>query len=310
MESKIIKALNDHGLYNDTNIDISKSNKAELFLKTFHPESPKKQGKKFLADAQKDEEGFSILENYPFICLNEDDDSKTVKLLFANGTRASLRTDVTKEEIEKELMVMYFLKSLNVIRVNYEPVSYNGNKFLATPSFLKNSESIINPFTDGNAIEQSYEEAKKYQNELQYLKTVFADRIYGNPSRFPENYGIILDEDIRRRKIPFRNCPLYNNAKTLFCQNDNDGFPHLKSGNSNINEVINYLLNNEGIMHWVINPMTKSNLQAVAERLEVEKGITVSSDTYHEFERFFKDSEKIINEELQNKGKSPCIHFV
>ena len=61
-------------------------------------------------------------------------------------------------------------------------------------------------------------------------------------------------------------------------------------------------------MHWVINPVKKTNLQNVAERLKREKNFIVSNITYYKrFENYFKDSEAVINEELKNKGSNKRI---
>lgn len=135
------------------------------------------------------------------------------------------------------------------------------------------------------------------------MKTVFADLIYGGTDRFPGNYKLIKNKNTSE----IRTCPLLDNAEYLFEKNFNEYTPHLENGSYDINEIISYLLNYEAIMHWVINPVKKTNLQNVAERLKREKNFIVSNITYKRFENYFKDSEAVINEELKNKGSNKRI---
>ncbi len=304
---KIKEILLKNDLYDRTvPVEVKKSNNTQAFFQTYHNDSEKKKGKIFVGNLDRDKNGFLILEDFPFIYSNKTESITNDWLLFNNGAKILLKTDVSPEIIEQELLVMYFLKSLNVSCANYEPVLYRNKKYLATPSFLKPGEKLTYPFIDGNDIERSFNEAKKYRNELHYLKTIFVDRICGNIERFPWNYRIIAEKNFNKRKQP-KNCPLFDNGENLFNPNDHKDFPHLKNGSRDINEVISYLLENKEIMHWVINPMKKTNLQAIAERLKNEKDFIVSNITYKNFENYFKDSEIVINEELKSKGKAPCI---
>ncbi len=308
---KIKEILLLNNLYDQNKpIDIEKSNNIELFFQTYHADPEKKKGKILTEKAERDENGFIILENLPFIYSNKIASNPTNNwILLNNGAKVLIKHEKEEGDIEQELLIMYFLKSLNVSCANYEPILLNGQKCLATPSFLKPGEEIIMPFTDANNIELTYEEAKKYRNDIHYLKTIFTDRLYGNTDRGTNNYGIIKESFMSKRKHP-RNCPLFNNGESIFKPRQHPLFPHLNGGSRNINETISYLLTNEEIMHWVINPMKKTNLQTIAERLKREKGFIVSDITYKNFENYFKDSEAVINEELKAKRKSPCIKLI
>lgn len=304
---KIKEILLSNNLYDQNKpIDIEKSNNIETFFQTYHNDPEKKKGKILTEKAERDENGFIILENLPFIYSNKIASNPTNNwILLNNGAKVLIKQQ--EEIIEKELLIMYFLKSLNVSCANYEPVLLNGKKCLATPSFLKPGEEIIMPFTNNtNNIEVTYEEAKKYRNDIHYLKTIFTDRIYGNVDRGSNNYGIIEGKNFNKRKQS-KNCPLFDNGECIFRSRQHPLFPHLNNGSRNINETISYLLTNEEIMHWVINPMKKTNLQTIAERLKREKGFIVSDITYKNFENYFKDSEAVINEELKNKGSNKRI---
>lgn len=309
MENKIREKLIINNLYDEYNqLQIEKSNNPEIFLKTYHIDSEKEQKKIFMKNAPRDDKGFIILDNYPFIYSNKRESRKTNWLLFNNASRVLLKTDVTLNMIEQELLIMYFLKSLNISCANYEPVIYKGEKYLATPSFLGLDEKIIKPsFSYELDIELAYQESKKYHNDIHYLKTIFSDRIYGNSDRFPFNYGIITGGKIyNQNKLP-KNCPLFDNAEHIFNPNGHKYFPRLENGSKDMGKIINYLLSFEEIMHWVIGPMKKTNLQDVANRLRKEKGFIVRDTTFNDFESYFKDSEKIINDELKNKGSNRRI---
>ncbi len=311
---KIKEILISNNLYDQTKpIEVEKSNNIESFFQTYHADPEKKKGKILTQNTERDENGFITLENLPFIYSNKIACNFINNwILLNNGAKVLIKHeygDDADEIIEQELLIMYFLKSLNVSCANYEPVLLNGQKCLATPSFLKPGEEIIMPFTNANNIELTYEEAKKYRNDIHYLKTIFADRIYGNIDRIPNNYGIIKESFMSKRKHP-RNCPLFDNGELIFSPRQDIYFPHLNNGSRDINETISYLLANEEIMHWVINPMKKTNLQTIAERLKREKSFIVSDITYKNFENYFKDSEAVINEELKAKGKSPCIKLI
>lgn len=304
---KIKEILILNNLYDQNKpIDIEKSNNIETFFQTYHTDPEKKKGKILTEKAERDENGFIILENLPFLYSNKIASNPTNNwILLNNGAKVLIKQQ--EKIIENELLIMYFLKSLNVSCANYEPVLLNGKKCLATPSFLKPGEEIIMPFTNNtNNIELTYEEAKKYRNDIHYLKTIFTDRIYGNVDRGSNNYGIIEGKNFNKRKQP-KNCPLFDNGECIFRPRQHPLFPHLNGGSRDINETISYLLTNEEIMHWVINPMKKTNLQTIAERLKREKGFIVSDITYNNFENYFKDSETVINEELKNKGSNKRI---
>lgn len=303
MLEKVINILTDNNIYeNEAPLILSRSNNLEEFFNNFNIASFKNQKNIFNQNIQRDKNGFINLEDFPFIYSNKIENVRNSWLLFNNGARVLLKNDIENREIEQELMIMYFLKSLNIACASYEPVLLNGNKYLATPSLLKLDEKFIDPEYSTN-IGIAYNEAKKYNNELHYLKTVFADLIYGGTDRFPGNYKLIKNKNTSE----IRTCPLLDNAEYLFEKNFNEYTPHLENGSYDINEIISYLLNYEAIMYWVINPVKKTNLQNVAKRLKREKNFIVSNITYKRFENYFKDSEAVINEELKNKGSNKRI---
>jgi len=176
-------------------------------------------------------------------------------------------------------------------------------KYLIVPSFLNKNDILHNPFSTKISLEDNKELAYTFCNDVFFLKTVFANRIYGNSDRLPQNYGVIFDGK------KFKSCPLFDNGETIFYR-DSKYFPKLKNGSNDMNEVIAYTMQNEEVMHWITHAVKKANLQNIAERLKKEKNFIISNDTYKAFESFFRDSEIIVNEELKAKGKAPCIKFI
>ena len=288
---------------NKLNGHITKENKIDDFLKNYERISFKKQQKFLMNTPYRDKNGFIEIENYPFISIKSCYDSDNEWLLFNNGARAFLKSPACYEEIENELIIMYFLKSLNINCANYEPVKLNGKYKLLSPSFLDIEEKITWPYHSKLNIKETYDESIKYSNQIHYLKATFSDRLYGNSDREPFNFGILTNNHDNSK---YRICPLFDNGEFIF-ERDNVRFPKLSNGKSDMDEVINYLLSYEEIMHWIIGPGRKTNLYDICERLKREKKFTVNNDTYLNFSNFFKDSEIIVNKELKSYGKSHKI---
>lgn len=309
MEEKVKKILQEKNLFiQDKELDLEKSNNLNKFLENYHEDTFKNQYKNFGNNLPRNNNGFIILDEVPFIYSNHSYCCKANWLLFNDGTKVFLKKPDDWDEnvvdaLEQEIFIEYFLKNININCAKYEPAILNGKKYLIVPSFLNKNDTLFTIFNRENGLEVNQKLSKTFSNEVFFLKTAFADRIYGNPDRLPRNYGIILDSNT------FKNCPLFDNGELLFYRDD-EYFPKLKNGSNNMNDVIAYLLQNDEIMHWVTHDVKKANLQSIVEKLKREKGFIISNSTYKAFETFFKDSEAIINEELKNKGKSFKISLV
>lgn len=281
-----------------------KDNKPEVF-------TANSSYKKFkFCDFKRDENGIIDLVDEPFLVLPKEETfiDNCFKIKLINGLKLYLNGNKNKEENILELLIMYFIKELNVSCANYDIIKFKGKEFLASQSFLKGKEKIKHIIDEIPQIDEGYKVAEEYNNHIFFLKTCFIDRIIGNTDRFPCNYGIITNRKINKRTANYKNCPLFDNVskENIFIRDDNFfRFPYLTNRQDcACDKVINHLLDYEEIMHWISNIVRKANLEEAANRLFKEKRIYVDSEFYKKAEDFFKDSETIMNEELKNKGKS------
>ena len=310
MSQEIIKTLKQNKLYEESPIDVDACNLVDKFFNTYTFNPTNKQ--KIPSDIIRDDKGRIILNSIPFIVsnkpANKNRDNKWV--ILNNGTKLLLKGARKEKYNVIELVLMYFLKQMNVNTANYDIAVLDDKEFLVSPSFLRNNEQIILPYSTTPKISDEYENAKKYKGEVQLLKTFFLDRIYGNIDRFPCNYGLITGGYNNKLEKGLRVCPLFDNAEEcgIFIREDKYGydfFPYVdKENDSSSNKVFNHLLGYEGVMHWIKAVSKRTSLHDAAEKLYKEKKIYVDNDVYEKMEKFFSDSQKIINEELKNKGKS------
>lgn len=228
-------------------------------------------------------------------------------LILYNGTKLLTKGKLSQTSIENELLIMYFLRALNINCTNYDIAKIKDQIYLICPNFLNIGEKILNIFNYPLDIDKLYNTAKNNHFEVHLLKTLFTDRIYGNIDRFPQNFGIILGNHEKQSRI----CPLYDNGEDecIFYREDNY-FPYIEDEKNDSSTIFNYLLGYEEVMHWLNGPGKKANLYDVAERLKREKGFTIRDKTYTKFQNFFKDSQTIINDELKAKGKSFRMNLV
>lgn len=313
MEEKIAKILKQNHLYDGNNEPIFNVNKAEEFFKTYKMNAGCKA--KFPENITRDSDGRIILDEIPFIVSNIKEKGRNINkwIILNNGTKLLLKANRIPYYLKGELVIMYFLKSLNMNTANYDVVRFHNREYLASICFLKNGEKIINPFKETPSIEYGYNLLKNDKISTHFLKTCFVDRIYGNVDRFPYNFGVITGSKPNVNDMKKRICPLFDNFDelTTFVRKDIlSFFPGIKKEEASCEEVINNLLGYEEIMHWANGPLKSANLHASVERLYEEKKIFVDNDLYDKMESFFKDSEKIINNELKNKGKSFKIRLV
>ncbi len=313
MEEKIIKVLKQNHLYDENNSPVFKINKEEEFFRTYKMNVSCKA--KFPENITRDEEGRIILDEIPLIVSNKKEGGRGLNkwAILNNGTKLLLKSSRFSSYSKGELVIMYFLKSLNMNTANYDIVRLDNREYLASICFLRNDEKITNPFKEAPNIQEGYNLLKKDNISTHFLKTCFTDRIYGNIDRFPYNFGIISGGKLNGRDTQKRICPLYDNFDELsvFIREDIlSCFPGLDKEDASCEEVINSLLSYEEIMHWAHGPLKNANLHTSVERLHEEKNIFMDSNLYDRMESFFKDSEKIINNELKNKGKKLRIRLV
>lgn len=248
----------------------------------------------FPANITRDFSGAIILDEIPFIKENYPD-TDLFWIVLDNGSRILIKY-TSEDKIEQEILIMYLLKALRIKCAKYDKVKLNGKNYLASLSFLAPNEKIVTN-REILSIDEGFNASKKTNSELHYLKTIFADRLYGNRDRFPNNYGIIHSYN-----NPDKICPLFDNGDFCFSEISDSRFPKI-NGKNDLDVVMNYLLSNNEIMNWVENIMTNVNLDKLYMQLEENK-IKLSGTTYDNFKFYFKDVENIINDELKSKNES------
>lgn len=309
MKKKIIDVLKLNKLYrDDEKINLNNCNKLEDFFLTYKYNSFRKN---FLPNnIVRNEKGYILLDEIPFIVSNIDlkKDNENMHnnckwIILNNGSKVLLKETNYFDDKEKELIIMYFLKYLNMKCANYDIAEFKGQDFLITPSFLTSNEKIFNPFTDFQNIVKTQEECKMLGINVHHLKTTLADIIYGNPDR-KRNFGIIVKGDKHRI------CPLFDNAELSLSDYEASSFPYIANElYEPVDIVLNYLLSFEEILNWLEGPFKNVNLLKIVENIKRDMGIEIPNETYVDFENYFKDSEYHINKALKNKGKSSKIHL-
>lgn len=310
MEKKITSILKENNLYDENKmIDISNCSKLDEFFDSYKYNPTSKQH--IPSNVIRDDTGKILLNEIPFIVSNQSIlDKEDLKwIILNNGTRLLIKErDYSEYQIynELEIVIMYFLKSLNISCANYDIAILDDKEVLITPSFLSHNEKIIT-FDNPYNIKEFYEFLKQYGMQIHYLKTIFSGKMYGDVDRFPRNFGRI-DGINKKGKIVHRNCPLFDNAeKNAILKREK---PYLNNvyvdnqENFKTDVIFSYLLTYEEIMSWVKTTVSKVNLDQIIEKIKTDKNIIISSKAYSKINNFFKDSEAIINDELKSKGQS------
>lgn len=310
MEKRITNVLTNNNLYDEKKkVDIKCCNKVDEFFETYKYNGSSKQH--FPKNIARDDTGKILLNEIPFIVSNQSVlDKEDLKwIILNNGTRLLIKQrDYSQYEIynELEIIIMYFLKSINISCANYDIGLLDGKEVLITPSFLTPNEKIVT-FDNPYNIKEFYEFLKQYNMQIHYLKTIFSGKMYGDVDRFPRNFGRI-DGINKKGKIVHRNCPLFDNAeKNAILKREE---PYLNNvyidseENFKADVIFNYLLTYEEIMNWVKTTICKVNLDQIIEKIKVDKNIIISNEAYSKINSFFKDRESIINDELKIKGQS------
>lgn len=306
MVDYIKKVLEENHLISDTNFN-NEYNRITEFFNTYRINPT---GKQRIPDASRSN-GMLCLEEIPFIKVGKKDNNTW--LILNNGTKLLIKTNREHKYNEGELLIMYFLKQLNMTCANYDIATYKDKEYLISTSFLRNKELIRKIFDNPPIIKDGYDLMKQYDGQIHFLKTCFADRIYGNIDRFPSNYGVISGGRCNNKDARERLCPLFDNVSkySILIREEKFGFfPSIDENINSCEEVFSYLLKYEEIMNWVKGPLKKANLYNAAERMKKEKEILIDNKTYQEYESFFKDSEVLINNALKEKQKSFKIKLV
>ena len=302
MKGKLENILMKNNLYKDGNELFI--NKKKDFLSTYKYNDSNNHP--FPNTIIRDNNGNILLDEVPFVIsgIKEYGMNKPDYILLNNGSKI-LRKKVSDETIYNEIIIMYLLRELEVPSANYDSAIINGKKYLVSNSFLENNETIDIAFTNYyNSVIHMTEIAIKYGIKDFYLKTLFADKIYGNYDR-EFNFGMIQNN----KKSTYKPTPLFDNGESIL-KRDIPYFdtPYINS-NYDMDIIINHLLGYEEIMYWALNTVTKVNLNKAAKTMEKEKKIHIPNDIYEKLENYFKDSEDIINDEIKKKGKSFKINL-
>ena len=296
MNNKAIDILKENNLFDEEENSDIKTNNFEDFLKTY---SFNKGISKLPQTITRDSKGYILFNEIPFIESNKEIfkenpfmHNNCAWFLLNNGSKILLKED-ENDILTQELLIMYFLKSLNLNCADYDGAIIDDKKYIISPSFLNHNEEIFDPITNPFDLILSYEEYKKYNLEDFYLKTIFSDYIYGNADR-DKNFGIIKKDN------RYKNGILFDNAEVSLWRNSLN-YPSINDNNS-IDFIINYLLNYEVIVDWLKTTVKNANLYSCIEKIIKEKGFYIPDEIYKKNEFFFKDSEDIINDELKLKG--------
>ena len=296
MNNKAIDILKENNLFDEEENSDIKTNNFEDFLKTYSFNKGKSNLPIVLT---KNEDGYILLDKIPFIVSNLDllkenpyMHNKCIWILLNNGSKILLKED-DNNLLQKELLITQFLKSLDLNCANYDGAIFDGKKYIISPSFLKHNEELFDPITEPEDLITSYLDYKKYNLEDFYLKTVFADYIYGNPDRY-KNFGIIKNGN------KYKNGILFDNAEVSLWRNALS-YPKLNN-DSSMDVIINYLLEYDEIISWLKSTVKHTNLYNCAEQVKKENNFIIPNDIYTTYEMFFQDSEDIINDELKAKG--------
>lgn len=291
--------LKENKIYNDylPNSEIL-VNKPDVFFSNYKLNNTNINN--FPTNITRDSNGAIILDEIPFIKENYPD-TDLFWVVLDNGSRILIKY-TSQDKIEQEIFITQLLKELKIKCAEYDKVKLNGKSYLASLSFLAPNEKIVTN-EEILSIDEGFNASLKNNSELHYLKTIFADRLYGNRDRFPNNYGMIHSYN-----NPDRICPLFDSGDFCFSKISDSRFPKI-NGKNDLDIVMNYLLSNNEIMNWVENIMTNVNLNKIYTQL-IENKIRLSETTYENFKFYFKDVENIINDELKAKGKSPCIKLI
>ncbi len=302
MVDYIKKVLEENHFDYNENFNLEKDcNRINDFFKTYKINPSKKQK----VPPTTRTNGLINLEEIPFIICSNTLNNKWI--LLSNGTKLLMKSNRQHYENVAELLIMYFLKQLNMPCANYDIATYKNEEYLICPSFLRNKEKIVNPFNNQPIIKDGYELMKQYDGQTHFIKTCFVDRIYGNIDRFPCNYGIITGNVCNGKKTKPSLCPLFDNvdfSSVLIREEKYGFFPSINENINSCEDVFKYLLDYEIIMNWTDTTLKKANLYKAAEKMKEEKEILINNETYQEYESFFKDSESLINNALKEKQKS------
>ena len=312
--STVIDILRSNRLYDEHGTDtVIDNNKTSEFLNTYKYNGTKKHP--FPKNITRDSNGNILLDEIPYIVSNVDTlgDNMPFWILLNNGSKILIK-DFSKEKIELELLIMYFLKELDISCAKYDKVLINNKEYLASNSFLRNNEEINFVLLDNDLnIEDNLMETAKYNADVFYLKTILVDRLYGNTDR-SANFGIITGSYLRGKPAPPRIAPLFDTADHILRKKCNPmrRFPGIND-DYELSTVITYLLKYEFMENFMRKKLKDMNLEKCATLLEQEKGIIVSCDKdsgYEKLKSYFEDSEKEINDILKSNGNSFRIKLV
>ena len=317
MESKVKELLKSHKLYDENKpFDLKDSNKIENFFENYQN---KKNIKNYLSSKKRNENGHIILDEIPFIKSNlnlntkiEDGQNYKFWIVLDNNQKYLIK-DMDYDFIENELVIMYFLKKVNMACANYDVVTYMDNSYISSPSFKNNNEKMIyHDDYEYDKISKMKKEYEKYKLDLFYLKTILTDELFGNFDRFPYNFAVLKRESKNNKnevKEIFKICPLYDNGECIFSSEHN-----LLSVNGEITpstyDRISYLLSDNRLLLWLENIVSKVKLEDIVSKIYEDKNIMISSLTYSNFYNYLKKTQDLFNDEIKTKGKTFKIKMV
>ena len=275
----------------------------------FHP---------FPDNVKRNSNGSILLDDIPFIVPNEyniknlDDTCFSLWIMLSNGSKIFLK-DRYYEYYIKELFVMYLFKLVKIKTASYDIVSFNDKSLLASNCFLNESERLIKLFEDEDfnvlskfdevdpCIDNYVKQLMKKNNHITFLKFMLLDYLYGNIDRLPNNFCYVENLATKTTKL----APAFDNAETCLIRKS-EFYPRIisESNENSIDFAFNYILDFECIVYWLKYTVNNINISQIPQILEKEKKISMDNKIYTDFEKFIKESENYLNDELKNKGYS------
>lgn len=296
MRNLIVKTLEENRLFED-NYDEIISNNLNKFFENY--KLNKSNNNPLPQNLKRDDNGFIILDNEPFIISNlkTDGHNENQWILFNNGSRALLK-NIYYDEICMELLFQELANVLNIPCAKYDVVTLDGNPFLISQSFLSLDEYLFDyynveykTFID---IETLIEDSKKIDQEKHVRKTIFIDLLTNHIDRFPHNFKVIIHNG--NKKIS----PLYDNGLCCIGHKYKRSFVLLWYKDSiEPSDIIEFLISDKDFNDWVLKYINYINPTYFEDKIKQEKGIYIDDEMKELFTKNVKENQNLVKEILK-----------